>query len=161
MTIIGNLGRDPEMRYTPSGQAVTSFSVASNRKWRDGNGEQQEATSWFNVSCWGAMAESANQYLERGRQVYVEGRMEVRQYEDRNGDIRFSVEVTARELQFLGGGGSQGGERDYDGGNRQQNASNRPSGDRQGQQSQGNRRQQQAPPQEDPGGWDDVDDLPF
>ena len=100
--LIGNLGRDPEMRYTPSGSAVTSFTVAVNRKYRTQDGEDREETEWFNVSCWNKLAEIANQYLSKGRQVYVEGRLSTRSYEDRNGEKRFSLDVRAIELQMLG-----------------------------------------------------------
>jgi|SRR5947209_2441609 len=100
--LVGNLGRDPEMRYTPSGKAVTSFSIAVSRNYRSQDGEQREETEWFNVSCWDRLAEVANQYLAKGRQVYIEGRLRSRSYEDRNGEKRFSLDVTATELQMLG-----------------------------------------------------------
>jgi single-strand DNA-binding protein len=121
--VIGNLGRDPEMRYTPSGQAVTSFSVASSRRYRTGDGEQREETEWFNVSAFGRLSEICNQYLTRGQQVYVEGRLRGRSYTDRDGQPRYSLEITATEMQMLGrrgdneyGGG--GGDRDSYGGGR-------------------------------------------
>lgn len=103
--VIGNVGRDPEMRYTPSGQAVTSFSVASNRRYRTSDGEQRDETEWFNVSAFGRLSEICNQYLTRGRQVYVEGRLRGRSYTDRDGQPRYSLEITANEVQFLGGRG--------------------------------------------------------
>lgn len=102
ITIIGNLGRDPEMRYTPNGQNVTSFSIASNRRYTTSSGEQREETEWFNISAWGNLAEICNQYLTKGQQVYVEGRLRTRSYEDRNGEQRFSLEVTLTDVQFLG-----------------------------------------------------------
>ena len=141
------------MRYTPSGSAVTSFSVASNRKWRNQNGEQQEQTDWFRVSCWGNLAENANQYLTKGKQVYIRGREDIREYDDRDGNRRWNREVHAFDLQFLGGG--QGG--DSSGGNRQNQGYQN-----QGQQrqNQGGNQQRQQQPQDDDG-WDDVDDLPF
>ena len=101
--VIGNLGRDPEMRYLPSGQSVTNFSVASSRRYTTANGEQREETQWFNVSAFGRLGESCNQYLARGRQVYVEGRLSSRTYQDRNGETRVSLDVNATEVQFLGG----------------------------------------------------------
>ena len=109
--VIGNVGRDPEMRYTPNGQAITSFSVASNRRYRTADGEQREETEWFNVSAFGRLSEICNQYLTRGQQVYVEGRLRGRSYTDRDGQPRYSLDITANEVQFLGrrGEGEQGG----------------------------------------------------
>lgn len=109
LTIVGNLGRDPEMRYTPSGQAVTNFSVATNRKWTTGDGQQQEETIWFRVSTWGRLAETCNQYLRKGQQVFCEGRLTVdretgepRVWQDQSGKWRSSYEMTALEVKFLG-----------------------------------------------------------
>jgi single-strand DNA-binding protein len=105
--IIGNLGRDPEMRYTPNGSPVTSFSVAVSRSWTK-DGEQQEETEWFNVECWEKLAELANQYLAKGRQVYIEGRLRTRSWDDKNtGEKRYRTELIARELVFLGPRGDQ------------------------------------------------------
>lgn len=102
ITIIGNLGADPEMRYTPSGSPVTNFTVAVNRKWsRDG--EQREETDWFRVSCWDRLAETANQYLQKGRQVYIEGRVRIHQWDDsQTGEKRASMEISASNLVLLG-----------------------------------------------------------
>ena len=100
--VIGNLGRDPEMRYTPNGQSVTSFSVASNRKYTTSTGERQEETEWFNVSAWGKLGEVCNQYLTRGQQVYVEGRLRSRSYEGRDGQMRFVNEINLTDVHFLG-----------------------------------------------------------
>ena len=100
--VIGNVGRDPEMRYTASGQGVTSFSVASNRRYRTAAGEQREETEWFNVSAWGRLAEVCNQYLTRGQQVYVEGRLRSRSYQGNDGQTRFSNDITLTEMQMLG-----------------------------------------------------------
>ena len=108
--VIGNLGKDPEMRYLPSGQSVTSFSVASNRRYTTNAGEQREETEWFNVSAWGRLAELCNQFLTRGRQVYVEGRLHSRSYEGRDGQMRFVNEISLTDVQFLGRGGDQEGE---------------------------------------------------
>lgn len=104
--IIGNLGRDPEMRYTPSGQGVTSFTVASNRRYRTADGEQREETMWFNVNAWGRQAEVCNQYLTRGSQVYVEGRLSTRIYTGNDGQPRISNDVSVTDVQFLGSRGS-------------------------------------------------------
>ena len=108
--VIGHLGRDPEMRYTPNGQAVTSFSVASSRRYTTGGGEQREETEWFNVSAWGKLGETCNQYLTKGQQVYIEGRMSSRTYEGRDGTTRVSIDVFLNDVQFLGGRGGDGGE---------------------------------------------------
>ena len=108
--VIGNLGRDPEMRYTPNGQSVTSFSIASNRKYTTAAGEQREETEWFNVSAWGRHAELCNQYLTKGQQVYVEGRLHSRTYETRDGQTRFVNEINLTDVQFLSRGSDMGGE---------------------------------------------------
>ena len=108
--VIGNLGRDPEMRYTPSGQSVTSFSVASNRKYTTASGEQREETEWFNVNAWGRLSELCNQYLTKGRQVYVEGRLSSRSYEGRDGQTRFVNEISLTDVQFLGRSGDSPGD---------------------------------------------------
>jgi single-strand DNA-binding protein len=100
--IIGNLGRDPEMRYTPSGRPVTTFSVAANRQYTNAEGEKQTETEWFNVVAWGKLAEICNQYLAKGRQVYVEGRLQTRQWEDAQGTRHTSVEIVANEMIMLG-----------------------------------------------------------
>jgi len=108
ITIIGHLGRDPEMKYTPQGQAVTTFSVASSRKYKTAAGEQREETEWFNCSAWGKLADVCNQYLTKGKQVYLEGRLKTRSYETQSGETRFSLDVSCSEIQFLGGGQGQG-----------------------------------------------------
>ena len=109
--VIGNLGKDPEMRYTPNGQSVTSFSVASNRKYTTAAGEQREETEWFNVNAWGKLAELCNQYPTKGRQVYVEGRLSSRSYEARDGQMRFVNEINLTDVQFLGQGSAVGEDR--------------------------------------------------
>ena len=103
--VIGHLGRDPEMRYTPNGQAVTSFSVASSRRYTTSGGDQREETEWFNVSAWGKLGETCNQYLTKGQQVYIEGRMSSRTYEGRDGTTRVSIDVFLNDVQFLGARG--------------------------------------------------------
>ena len=100
--IIGHLGRDPEMRYSPSGQPMTNFSVASSRRYTTAAGEQREETEWFNCTAFGRLADTCNQYLARGRQVYVEGRLRSRQYDRRDGTPGFSLDVNVTEVQFLG-----------------------------------------------------------
>jgi single-strand DNA-binding protein len=114
--IIGNLGRDPEMRYTPSGKPVTSFSLACSRSWISSDGERREETEWFNVVAWGNLAEICNQHLSKGQQVYVEGRLQTRSWEDNNGQRHFRTEVVANEMIILGnraGYDANSGDGDY------------------------------------------------
>jgi single-strand DNA-binding protein len=102
ITIVGYLGRDPELRYTPQGTAVCNFSVATTEKRRNGRGETEEHTIWFRVAAWGRQAEVANEYLAKGRQVYVDGRLRLEEYTDREGNLRLSAEVNASDIHFLG-----------------------------------------------------------
>jgi single-strand DNA-binding protein len=104
--IIGNLGRDPEVRYTPTGQMVASFSIASNHRYKTASGEQREETEWFNCQAFGKLAETCNAYLSKGQQVYVEGRLTSRTYQTRDGQTRHSNDITIREIQFLGSKGA-------------------------------------------------------
>jgi single-strand DNA-binding protein len=99
--IIGNLGKDPEMRYTPSGRPVTTFSVASSRSWYTSNGERRTETEWFNIVAWSNLAERCNQYLVKGQQVYIEGRLQTRHWEDDEGKRHSSVEIVANEMIML------------------------------------------------------------
>ena len=100
--IIGNLGRDPEMRYMPSGKPVTSFSVGTIRSWTNSEGERREETEWFNVVAWGNLAEICKQHLRKGQQVYVEGRLQTHSWEDRERRKRFRTELVADEMIILG-----------------------------------------------------------
>ena len=100
--IIGHLGRDPEMRYTPSGRPVTTFTVATNRTWNTTDGERHNETEWFNVVSWGNLAEICKQYLVKGQQVYIEGRLQTRRWEDSDNIKRTSVEIVASEMMILG-----------------------------------------------------------
>ena len=102
LMIIGHLGRDPEMRYTPSGKPVTTFSVATSRTWHSADGERHEETEWFNVVAWGSLAEVCNQHLKKGQQVYVEGRLQTWRWEDGGGNKHFTTEVVAQEMTMLG-----------------------------------------------------------
>ncbi|HKQ91687.1 MAG TPA: single-stranded DNA-binding protein [Blastocatellia bacterium] len=102
ITIVGYLGRDPELRYTPQGTALCKMSIATTEKRKNATGESEEHTTWFRVTAWGRQAELANEYLAKGRQVYVEGRLRLEEYTDREGQKRFSAEVSATEIQFLG-----------------------------------------------------------
>lgn len=100
--IIGTLGRDPEMRYTPSGRPVTSFSVATTRNWTSAEGERREETEWFNVVAWGNLAEICKTHLSKSQQVYVEGRLQTRGWEDEDGKKHFRTELVANEMILLG-----------------------------------------------------------
>ena len=136
MLVIGNVGRDPEMRYTPSGSAVTSFSLAVNRRYTPPNGEPQEETEWFDITAWNRLAETCNNYVTRGMKVYVEGRLRSRSWVGQDGQTRFRNEIVANTVTFLtprggsgyggpppsgepggyGGGGGYGADGDYYGG---------------------------------------------
>ena len=107
--IIGHLGRDPEMRYTPSGRPVTTFSVATSRSWNTSNGERRSDTEWFNVVAWGNLAEICSQKLAKSQQVYIEGRLQTRSWEDDNGQRHFRTEVVANEMIILGPRGKKRG----------------------------------------------------
>jgi single-strand DNA-binding protein len=100
--IIGYLGRDPEMRYTPSGRPVTSFSVATSRTWTSAEGERREETEWFNVVAWGNLAEICKSHLSKNQQVYIEGRLQTRGWEDESGKKHFRTELVANEMILLG-----------------------------------------------------------
>ena len=148
ITIVGNLGRDPELRYTPQGTAVCQFSVATNERRRDKSGEQQDITTWFRVTSWGKQAENVSKYLSKGRRVYVEGRLHMEEWTDRDGKARQTLEVNASDVQFLdsasdmegipvrqsGGGGAGGGQPSGGGGGGSRGGSSgggggRPAGD--------------------------------
>ena len=103
--LVGNLGRDPELRYTPQGTPVCSFTMATNERRKDKNGEMQDHTTWFRVTLWGRQAETASQYLTKGRPVYIEGRLRVEEWTDRDGKSRYTLEVHATDMQFIGSRG--------------------------------------------------------
>ena len=100
--IIGNLGRDPEMRFTQDGTPVTNFSVAVSESWQGRDGEQRERTEWFRVVAWRRLAEISNEYLRTGRKVYVEGRLETQKWQDKEGNDRYTTQIVANEMQMLG-----------------------------------------------------------
>ena len=102
VTIIGHLGRDPEMRFTAAGKPVTTFTVAVSRTWNSGDGERHSETEWFNVVAWGSLAETCKQYLSKGQQVYIDGRLQTRRWDDKEGNKRTSVEISANEMIMLG-----------------------------------------------------------
>jgi single-strand DNA-binding protein len=114
--LIGNLGKDPELRFTPSGRAVARFSLATSDAWTDQQGQKQERTEWHNIVVWGKQAETCGQYLSKGRQVFIEGSIRSRQYDDKEGQKRWITEVTAQRVQFLGGGRGEGQGRGMPGG---------------------------------------------
>lgn len=101
LLLIGNIGREPDMQYTPGGKAVTKFSLAVNRVTKSASGEKEKSTDWFNIVAWEKLAETMNQYLHKGDKVYIEGRLTQRKYEDKNGITRYMVEVVASEMEFL------------------------------------------------------------
>jgi single-strand DNA-binding protein len=105
--IIGRLGKDPEMRYTASGSPVTTFSVAAGRQWKDGNGEAREETEWFNVVTWNKLAEICNDHLRKASRVYIEGRLQTRQWQDQDGLTRYRTEVIASDMIMLDSKGSR------------------------------------------------------
>ena len=116
--LIGNVGRDPEMRYLQSGEPVTTFSVATNRRWTGGDGQPREETEWHNVVAWRKLAEQCNEFLSKGRKVYIEGRLQTRSWDDKNsGEKRYKTEVVCENFQMLGGrGGDFDSGGDYGGG---------------------------------------------
>jgi single-strand DNA-binding protein len=109
--LVGNLGRDPEVRFTAGGKAVANFRIATSEVFSDAQGQRQERTEWHNIVVWGKQAETCGQYLQKGRQVYIEGSIRTRQYDDKEGNKRYITEVVAQRVQFLGGGGGGGGGR--------------------------------------------------
>ena len=100
--LVGRLGRDPEMRYTPSGTPVTNFSVATDERWKGQNGEKQSRTEWHNIVVWSKLAEICNQYLSKGRLVCIEGRIQTREWDDRDGNKRRTTEIVASDMRMLG-----------------------------------------------------------
>src|SRR3954467_7268212 len=115
--LVGRLGQNPEVRYTPSGAAVANFSIATSESWMDKSGQKQEKTEWHRIVVWGKIAETCGQYLTKGRQVYIEGRLQTRQWQDKDGQTKYTTEVQAQTVQFLGGNAGAsagaGGERSY------------------------------------------------
>jgi len=149
--IVGNVGGDPETRYMPSGSAVTNLTIATNESWKDKQtGEQKERTEWHRVAMFNRLAEIAAEYLRKGSQVYIEGKLRTRKWQDKSGQDRYTTEIIADEMQMLGGRGGSGGGGNFGGG-----SAGGPSGDDMGgSQGGGN-----APPQPGPDDFDD--DIPF
>jgi len=154
--IVGNLGGDPETRYMPSGSAVTNMTVATNESWKDKQtGEQKERTEWHKVAMFGRLAEIAAEYLRKGSQVYIEGKLRTRKWQGQDGQDRYTTEVIADEMQMLGGrGGAGGGGGSFGGG---QQGGGQQGGGQQGGGQQGGGGN--APPQPGPDDFDD--DIPF
>ncbi len=113
--LVGNLGQDPEVRYLPSGQAVATFSVATTEKWTGKDGMPGERTEWHRISVWGKQGENCKEFLKKGRQVYLEGRIQTREWDDKEGNKRKTTEIVADRVVFLGGGGSGSGGRQQSG----------------------------------------------
>lgn len=150
--LVGNLGQDPETRYMPSGAAVTNFTVATNESWKDKQtGEQKERTEWHRVAMFNRLAEIAAEYLRKGSQVYIEGKLRTRKWQDKDGQDRYTTEIIADEMQMLGGRGGAGGG-SFGGG------SGGPGGGHGG--GHGGGQGGGMPPQSDPG-FDPDDEIPF
>jgi single-strand DNA-binding protein len=115
--LVGNLGKDPELKYTPGGQAVATFSLATSERVTDKSGQRQDRTEWHNIVVWGKQAELANQYLKKGRTVYIEGKITTRSWDDKDGNKKYRTEIVAFTMQFIGGNGggapSSGGSSSY------------------------------------------------
>lgn len=155
--IIGNLGQDPELRYTGSGTAVCNMRLATNESYKDSNGELVEKTEWHSVVAWARLAEICGEYLKKGSQVYFEGSLQTRQWEDKDGQTRYTTEIKAREMMMLDSKGGSGGGGSYDSSNEYDQT--RSSGGQQRSQQRAPQRQAQPAGGNDPFGPDD--DLPF
>jgi len=107
--LVGNLGRDAELRYTPGGAAVATLNLATTEVWNDRNNQRQEKTEWHRVVLWGKQAESLQEYLTKGKQIYIEGRLQTRQWDDKDGNKRYTTEIKADRITLLGGGSGAGG----------------------------------------------------
>ncbi len=114
--LVGNLGRDPEVRYMPNGDAVANYSIATTETWKDKNGMRQEKTEWHNIVMYRRLAEIAGEYLKKGSSVYIEGRLQTRKWQDKQGNDRYTTEIVADQMQMLGGRNSGGGGGGYEGG---------------------------------------------
>jgi single-strand DNA-binding protein len=161
--IVGNLGGDPETRYMPSGSAVTNITVATNESWKDKQtGEQKDRTEWHKVAMFDRLAEIAAEYLRKGSQVYIEGKLRTRKWQGKDGQDRYTTEIIANEMQMLGGrggagGGAGGGGGSFGGGGGGQQGGGQQGGGQQGSDQQGGGGS--APPQPGPDDFDD--DIPF
>jgi single-strand DNA-binding protein len=153
--IVGNVGQDPETRYMPSGSAVTNFTVATNESWKDKQtGEQKDRTEWHRVAMFNRLAEIAAEYLRKGSQVYIEGKLRTRKWQGQDGQDRYTTEIIADEMQMLGGRGGGAGGGSFGGGGGQQGGGQQGGGQQGGGQQGGG----SAPPQPGPDDFDD--DIP-
>ncbi|HEY4243454.1 MAG TPA: single-stranded DNA-binding protein [Kofleriaceae bacterium] len=166
--LVGNLGADPDMRYTPSGQGVCELRIATSESWNDKNGQRQERTEWHRIVVWGKRAEVCSKYLSKGRQVYVEGRIQTRSYDDKDGNKRYITEIIAADVQFLGGGGPGGRDAGAAGGAAGAGGGGGGYGGRGGAGGAGGGRDDGPPPSDDfggggpgGGGGGPDDDIPF
>lgn len=150
--LVGNLGKDPEVRYTASGTAVANFSLATTERYKDRDGNNQEKTEWHNIVVWRQLAEICGKYLSKGRQVYIEGKIQTRSYDDRDGNKRYITEIVADQMQMLGGRG------DNQGGGSQRSE---PRQERQGNYNQQPQQQQQQQNQYEEPPFNPDDDIPF
>jgi len=155
--LIGNLGQDPEVRYTQSNTAVATLSIATSERYKDSNGEYQEKTEWHRVVAWGRTAEICQQYLTKGSKVYIEGPIQTRQWEDKDGQKRYTTEIKALQLTMLDSRGSGGGNQ-QGGGQPQQNSGNQNQGN---QGNEGNSKPMSSNVELDSNFDDMDDDLPF
>jgi single-strand DNA-binding protein len=147
--LIGNLGRDPEVRYMPSGDAVATLNLATTEKWKDKNGEAQEQTEWHRISFFGRQAEICGEYLRKGSSIYVEGRLQTRKWTDKDGNERYTTEIRGDRMQMLGGRSGSAG---FDNSTREPEPAAAPSGSGGGAKPAGKKS----------GGFDDLDDdIPF
>lgn len=152
--LVGNLGRDPEVRYTKSGQAVASFSLATSEKWTGKDGNKEEKTEWHRIVAWGKLGEICGEYLSKGKQVYIEGRLQTREWEDNDGNKKQTTEIVANNMTMLGQAGGGGGS-GYEGGSS--------SGGSRGQSSSSGSQGSPSQGSSSSGGHDDFedDDIPF
>ena len=156
--LVGNLGRDPEVRYMPNGEAVCNFSIATTDSWKDKSGAKQERTEWHNIVMYRKLAEIAGEYLKKGRPVYVEGRLQTRKWQTKEGQDRYTTEIIADQMQMLGGRDGGGSNASYDGGMDQGSDSDYNQAPSQGQARQA----PAAKPATSGSGFDDFeDDIPF
>lgn len=161
--LIGHLGQDPEVRYMPSGKAVANITIATSESWKDKNtGEKQERTEWHRVVFFSPLAEIVGQYLRKGSSAFIEGRLQTRKWQDKNGVDRYTTEIVANEMKMLGGKGDRagGGSATYDSGDAEYGSAPGPVPSRPQSAPQAARPQSSAPPsQPGPDGFDD--DIPF
>ncbi len=159
--LVGNLGRDPEVRYMPNGEAVANFSIATTENWKDKSGVKQEKTEWHNIVMYRKLAEIAGEYLKKGRPVYVEGRLQTRKWE-KDGVTRYSTEIIADSMQMLGGKDGGSSSASYDGGMDQGQPSDDFNQSQPRQQSAAQKPASQQAPAKTGGNFDDFeDDIPF